>query len=553
MTDTTRYPYDTIVTITADGKQGSGVLISPDEVLTAAHVVWSSDTRRAASSIAVTPGYNAGYAPFGTGYGSYVHYFQINDSNGLIGAADSQNDFAVIHLSRPFATLGTMGLQSEFAGGWVTVSGYPSSAGGAQIDSVQYATRERGYTLLDTVSLGPGSSGGPLWIGGEGDPHVVGVVSSGAAGNTGYNALITASMFTTITGWLAQDDYVVGRVQDNAAALGARFDQLEQNALNGLLVRVDVTDGGSIPLTHAQITGDRDAMKLIHGGFYATVNGGLYGHSAAARALYTTGAVTVAYTDGQITFDANSQVAQAMRIYQAALTRTPDQRGLQYWADRLETGGTLAGIAQGFVDSAEFHAHYGAPDDAGYITQLYYNALHRAPDAAGLAGWQQYMAQGMTRAQVLVGFSESNENRAATAGQVSAGLWDLKLNAAEVARLYPTVLGRMPDPIGLAGWTAMLDAGTRSLAQVTEGFMGSQEFQARYGATSNDDFVRLLYVNTLHRQPDPAGLAGWTNALNAGSSRADVVVGFSESVENQNNTANWVMNSDPAQWGIHPG
>ena len=108
--------------------------------------------------------------------------------------------------------------------------------------------------------------------------------------------------------------------------------------------------------------------------------------------------------------------AEATRLYQAAFSRSPDAAGLAYWSGQLGQGSTVAQVAQGFVDSREFAATYGALDSSGFVAQLYANVLHRAPDAAGQQSWLNTLASGGTRAQVLAGFAESNENRIATAG-----------------------------------------------------------------------------------------------------------------------------------------
>ena len=58
--DSTQYPYCPVVFITdevgGDGFQASGVLISPDEVLTASHVVYRQDLGTA-DHIVVIPGW----------------------------------------------------------------------------------------------------------------------------------------------------------------------------------------------------------------------------------------------------------------------------------------------------------------------------------------------------------------------------------------------------------------------------------------------------------------------------------------------------------------
>ena len=103
--------------------------------------------------------------------------------------------------------------------------------------------------------------------------------------------------------------------------------------------------------------------------------------------------------------------------------------------------------------------------------------------------------------------------------------------AAQVTRLYDTVLDRTPDDAGLTFWTNALRAGA-DLDDLAELFVRSSEFRDRYGDTDNSEFVTLLYRNTLNREPDAAGQAFWTDALAGGrANRDDVVLAFSESAE----------------------
>jgi serralysin len=48
--------------------------------------------------------------------------------------------------------------------------------------------------------------------------------------------------------------------------------------------------------------------------------------------------------------------------------------------------------------------------------------LNRAPDTAGYDYWLDEMARGMTRELVLIGFSESAENRAALLPGIQGGI-----------------------------------------------------------------------------------------------------------------------------------
>lgn len=126
--------------------------------------------------------------------------------------------------------------------------------------------------------------------------------------------------------------------------------------------------------------------------------------------------------------------------------------------------------------------------------------------------------------------------------------------AAQVTRLYDTVLQRAPDQAGLDLWVDLLEAGRGSLKDVARGFLNSPEFQARTGSLSNADYVEFLYQNALGRASDPGGKAYWVGQLNAGADRADLLMGFSESVEHRGLTASLVaqgfFNTDDAYQAV---
>jgi hypothetical protein len=242
----------------------------------------------------------------------------------------------------------------------------------------------------------------------------------------------------------------------------------------------------------------------------------------------------ISFIDGTVSFSADTNEAQAARLYQAAFDRARDAAGVCYWADALHGGRSPFEIAGGFIASAEFQQHYGGLDDAGFATALYRNVLHRAPDALGLESWTRTLdGTAASRSRALVGFAESVENRANTASAVSNGLWSADPKAASVARLYYTALGRAPDGAGLAAWTTQLQGGHVTLAQQAAQFVTGQEFVARYGSLDNVTFVRQMYQNVLGRAEEPAGVTTWLGVLAAGGTRGDVATGFSESTELQ--------------------
>jgi|GEM_PF-3456343 len=224
--------------------------------------------------------------------------------------------------------------------------------------------------------------------------------------------------------------------------------------------------------------------------------------------------------------------AQVYRIYRATLDRAPDPGGLMGWTGQLLSGMSSDQAVAGFFSSREFQIGYGATSDNQFVTLLYTNVLDRAPDAGGLAAWTGALAGGTSRERVVQGFSESAEFNTRTEGGAMGvsraalqGDW-----ADDVFRLYQATLDRAPDPGGLAAWSSALAQG-RPYLDAVAGFVASAEFQARYGATTNAQFVTQLYANVLDRAPDPGGFATWTGALTGGMSRSQVVQGFAQSRE----------------------
>jgi hypothetical protein len=129
------------------------------------------------------------------------------------------------------------------------------------------------------------------------------------------------------------------------------------------------------------------------------------------------------FADQSLGFDADGTGGQAYRIYRAALGREPDKAGLGFFISALEHGTPLVQIAQGFVDSAEYHNYYADVSNHEQLVGKYYlNVLGRPPENAGLDYWTHVLDSGAaTEAQVLVAFSESAENHAAVIGGIQQG------------------------------------------------------------------------------------------------------------------------------------
>ncbi len=115
-------------------------------------------------------------------------------------------------------------------------------------------------------------------------------------------------------------------------------------------------------------------------------------------------------------------LGQVYRLYQAAFDRTPDKIGFGFWLAVSDAGQTLTAISQSFIDSAEFTDLYGAnTSNMAFIDALYDNVLHRDGEASGVAFWNAALDHGTSRADVLIEFAESVENRAQLADVIGNG------------------------------------------------------------------------------------------------------------------------------------
>jgi hypothetical protein len=111
--------------------------------------------------------------------------------------------------------------------------------------------------------------------------------------------------------------------------------------------------------------------------------------------------------------------------------------------------------------------------------------------------------------------------------------------------------------MGHKRWTSDLFTGESTLADVREGFVGSQEFRNKYANVDDATFVKQMYINVLDRDFDQGEVTqseidSWTNQISEAFTRADVVNGFAESKQLINNTlqaANKLaVESNPAAW-----
>src|SRR4051794_17397094 len=120
MVDNRSFPFSSMAlivdTIGGFGHHGSGILIAPDEVLTAAHVVWDAGIGEA-STVLVQIARNGSDVPNPTMAVDRFHYMRVSNAGGQTAPDQVQQDFALLHLAQPVSGLSLMSLSPGFQGG----------------------------------------------------------------------------------------------------------------------------------------------------------------------------------------------------------------------------------------------------------------------------------------------------------------------------------------------------------------------------------------------------------------------------------------------------
>jgi len=434
-------PYAAICYIRCDWADGSssrasGVVVGVNDVLTALHAIYDAEHGGWAESISISPGADTSpflNQPFGvfSDVGSLVGRASNwdLDGDGLLTQQESRGDIALIGMNSRIGDVSGWLPVGQVANDFFGVmAGFPARGSGMMIETA-YADALTGVYEINS-SLGAGASGGPLLYTSGDVTSVAGVLSSG---NFEGTRSTYAGLFETAT-W----NWLQGAMETN-------------NSLLGQLPGSTPIAGGTLFTGSAAadtLTGTSGRDTFVGNGGNDTLDGAggldlaIYAGARSDHVVtVTTGAIEVrdllagrngtdiirniervAFDDVSIAFDVDGSAGQAWRLFQAAFDRRPDQAGLGYQMKALDDGLPLSLVATHFIQSPEFQLTYGDLNDAAFVTQLYANVLDRAPDTGGFNFHTANLASGTTRADVLVGFSESPENKAALIGVMQDGM-----------------------------------------------------------------------------------------------------------------------------------
>src|SRR5262245_24952316 len=177
----------------------------------------------------------------------------------------------------------------------------------------------------------------------------------------------------------------------------------------------------------------------------------------------------------------------------------------------------LVRIAQGLVLSGALLLWTGlaaaTPDNSSFIDNVYSDLLNRGADQVGRASWTSALDSGtLGRGDLALSMMRSPE-------------YDLNI----VQSLYTRLLGRSMDSLGM-GFVGVLQQGS-SRERVMASMLGSGEYYANRGGSTNLGFLKALYQDVLHRDIDALGQSHFGALLASGVSRTEVAMMMLQSRE----------------------
>lgn len=667
----------------ADGSAGVGTaaVVGRNDILTAGHNVYNPDKGGWASSYEFY--FGADYNSFSDQFDSYSFSYSltsdyewetiawpdlvyVDSNNSTLLLSESQYDIAVIGVSKPLGDFtGWFGLDpNRNFGQIVTEVGYPQGSNGMMAGSV-YVTKNSYYSVYmsNTASMGPGSSGGPLFTD---DGYIIGVKTSGSESGAIWADI--GLLFDQIVSAISENDHLLGDSIDTTppnvtsfdpsdgstqskldGSITIQFDEavrrgegtisIRIGSANGKLVesfdvatssRLSLQDSTLVINPSSPFKPDTQYFVVLPAGVITDFSGNPYSgistydfrtitdrnystldyltdltalEMANARVLtfkaYPSNTVgwdmfaTVSGTNAYaLTHSIYKFSAIKGAIYDVISTSYFDPYLLRLYDDE---GNTLVANDEqdDFRDGQDWLWDWEAPYtgdyyvnaswnqgvyETGYSLSIYANLDSSiVPDTTVKFVWgtvnDDLITSSSNNEQIdgrdgidTVIYSGSLQNYfidfiAGTVNDSQAYRdgFDTLINierlqfadtnlaldtngiAGQAYRIYQAAFDRAPDATGLGYWISVMDNGAL-LTGVAGGFIGSAEFQSRYGNTSDVGFIKLLYENVLDRQPDAGGYAFWQMAMGRGLTREGLLVEFSESVENKANVEGLIAN-----------
>ena len=218
-----------------------------------------------------------------------------------------------------------------------------------------------------------------------------------------------------------------------------------------------------------------------------------------------------------------------MQLYRDGLSREPDKKGMDHYAQQLLSGRSMDDIRHEIMHSPEAKERgVGAytpseeapapeqqttPTAVEEIKKIYREELGRDPDPEGMQNYVDHINSGKGLDWIrndIKGSPEAKQLRGETQPDADQAQLD------EIRKIYNEELGREPDPEGQQNYLAQLGDG-RSLKEIRDEIADSPEAKERgVGNHSPEAKIAGIYNDELGRDPDPKGLQNYIDHLNKG-------------------------------------
>lgn len=264
--------------------------------------------------------------------------------------------------------------------------------------------------------------------GGAGNDEIIGnVANNRLGGGAGNDTLFGDGTFLSRGGndtLLGQDgsDRLEGGIGNDVLDGGAGNDTAKGGDGDDIFSAqkgIDLSDGGD-GFDRMRFSSSFEAYTIVVHGGTTSISNPIGLTTEVSNTITNT--ERLLFSDKVLALDVIGHAGAAFRLYEAALDRLPDEHGLAGWIKYLDDGFSLDQAAAQFIGSFEFGSKYGPLDSEAFVALLYHNVLGRAGETGGLLGWVEGLSNGLTRSEVLAGFSESEEHRRNTLPLVEQGI-----------------------------------------------------------------------------------------------------------------------------------
>ncbi|GAA0091497.1 hypothetical protein UT300009_15250 [Paraclostridium bifermentans] len=235
---------------------------------------------------------------------------------------------------------------------------------------------------------------------------------------------------------------------------------------------------------------------------------------------------------GQIDLDLNDNKGSVKNLinqfYKGIYGREGDNSGLEFWSSQVIEGKqSIADILLIFTNSDECkNKNYNNEE---YVKSIYIALFDRNPDKDGFNYWINMLNGGNSRRFLLAVNMNSDEFQKKldnigikNKGNIDISLQDRKGEVKDIVNnFYLGFHGRNSDNDGLNYWADQIISGNRSVAQVVDCFINSNEFKNK--GYSSEEYVKAVYKGILGREADLEGLNFWLNQIVNGGSKKYVL------------------------------